>query len=100
MTVQDRRLCRSLARAEPEGSGDRAAGDLPAGRQAESACRDRRTVSKLTPLPAWHQLAGRYDDQQLIGLVLCIGAYTMVAGFLNRLEIATMRKLTIEPGSD
>jgi alkylhydroperoxidase family enzyme len=57
-------------------------------------------VSKLTPLPAWHQLARRYDDQQLIELVLCIGAYTMVAGFLNRLKVATMRKLTIEPGSD
>ncbi|HSY16082.1 MAG TPA: carboxymuconolactone decarboxylase family protein [Jatrophihabitantaceae bacterium] len=35
----------------------------------------------------WHQLAGRYDDQQLIELVLCIGAYTMVAGCLNSIEV-------------
>jgi 4-carboxymuconolactone decarboxylase len=35
----------------------------------------------------WQQLAGRYDDQQLIELVLCVGAYTMVAGLLNSLEV-------------
>ena len=35
----------------------------------------------------WQQLASRYDDQHLIELVLCVGAYTMVAGFLNSLEV-------------
>jgi 4-carboxymuconolactone decarboxylase len=35
----------------------------------------------------WEQLAGRYDEQQLIELVLCVGAYTMVAGFLNSVEV-------------
>ena len=41
---------------------------------------------RITP-GTWQQLAGRYDDQQLIELVLCVGAYTMVAGFLNSLEV-------------
>jgi 4-carboxymuconolactone decarboxylase len=40
----------------------------------------------ITP-GTWEQLAGRYNDQQLIELVLCVGAYTMVAGCLNSLEV-------------
>jgi 4-carboxymuconolactone decarboxylase len=41
---------------------------------------------RITP-GTWQQLASRYDEQQLIELVLCVGAYTMVAGFLNSLEV-------------
>jgi alkylhydroperoxidase family enzyme len=41
---------------------------------------------RITP-GTWQQLAGRYDDQQLIELVLCVGAYAMVAGCLNSLEV-------------
>jgi 4-carboxymuconolactone decarboxylase len=49
---------------------------------ADELVRDHRITSET-----WGQLADRYDDQQLIELALCIGAYTMVAGFLNSLEV-------------
>jgi 4-carboxymuconolactone decarboxylase len=35
----------------------------------------------------WQQLASRYDEPQLIEVVMCVGAYAMVAGCLNGLEV-------------
>ncbi|MGE3447518.1 MAG: carboxymuconolactone decarboxylase family protein [Microbacteriaceae bacterium] len=35
----------------------------------------------------WDALRARFDEQQLIELVMCIGAYVMVAGFLNTVGV-------------
>ena len=47
----------------------------------------------------WKALAGRYDEQQLIEFVIVIGAYVMVAGFLNSLEIEREPGLEGFPGN-
>lgn len=40
----------------------------------------------------WKQLAGRYDDRELVELLLLTGYYRMIAGFLNSAGVA------IDPG--
>ena len=37
--------------------------------------------------PTWDALAADLDEQQLIELVLLIGAYVMIGGFLNAIEV-------------
>lgn len=43
--------------------------------------------SEGNEVPSWDDLATRYDDQQLMELVLLVGFYRMLAGFLNAVRV-------------
>lgn len=46
------------------------------------AC-DELVRDKCISDPTWHALASRYDDKLMIEIVMLIGHYEMIAGFLN-----------------
>lgn len=52
---------------------------------------DEVFASEGNEVPSWDGLATRYDDQQMMELVLVVGFYRMLAGFINavRVEIDT-----------
>ncbi len=48
---------------------------------------DEVFASEGNEVPSWDDLATRYDDQQLMELVLVVGFYRMLAGFLNAVGV-------------
>jgi 4-carboxymuconolactone decarboxylase len=48
---------------------------------------DELVGSHCIERPTWDVLAEYFDEQQLIELVMVIGTYVMIAGFLNSLEV-------------
>lgn len=48
---------------------------------------DELTQTNAITEATWSRLAARWDEQQLLELVICMGFYRLVSGFLNTLEV-------------
>jgi 4-carboxymuconolactone decarboxylase len=84
-TVMGEKAGLTIAEIERLASGDLdewAAGDVALIRLADELCEDN-TVSDAT----WAELASRWDEAQLLELVMLAGFYRMVSGMLNAVGV-------------